>query len=148
MSENSQLPHTDDDDLLPSERGANVDGCQIAYLYRTPAVNSMVVGRHIGLLNRIIVERITQLNNPVAPYSTFCVGHSLGAHVCGFMGKTTNEYLPQDQRLTRIIAMDPAGKTFSGTKYISTARSALGIFSVQLLRAGEFVYIWLLPPDG
>ena len=71
----------------------------------------MLVGTHIGLLNGIIGKRITQLGDQnVAKYSTFCVGHSLGAHVCGFMGQTTNKF-PQLPMLTRIIAMDPAGKS-------------------------------------
>ena len=113
LSENLQLPHTDDS-LLTSERGGFLfEGCSriLPQNYQTPAVNTMVVGRHLGLLNQIIGDRISQKNQFIqdAQYSTFCVGHSLGAHVCGFMGKTTNTY--QIPSLTRIIAMDPAGKT-------------------------------------
>ena len=44
-------------------------------------------------------------------YKTFCVGHSLGAHVCGFMGKSGNEMLGDSTKaLDRIIGLDPAGK--------------------------------------
>ena len=40
------------------------------------------------------------------PTKTFCVGHSLGAHVCGFMGRES------DVQLDKIIGMDPAGPIF------------------------------------
>ena len=105
------MPYTDDD-LLPSERGFLVPGCFVPG-YFTPAVNTMVIGRHLGLLNRLIGYRIAEqadLTNPGGQYRTFCVGHSLGSHVCGFMGKATNGY-QQLPKLTRIIAMDPAGKS-------------------------------------
>ena len=44
-------------------------------------------------------------------YKTFCLGHSLGAHVCGFMGNSGNEILGNGKKaLDRIIGLDPAGK--------------------------------------
>ena len=43
-------------------------------------------------------------------HKTFCVGVSLGAHVCGFMGTYGNELLGDGTKaLDRIIALDPAG---------------------------------------
>ena len=42
----------------------------------------------------------------ILPTKTFCVGHSLGAHVCGFMGRES------DVQLDKIIGMDPAGPIF------------------------------------
>ena len=53
-------------------------------------------------------DRITKLH-----HNTICIGHSLGAHVCGFMGNTGNELLGDDKKaLDRIIALDPAGNYF------------------------------------
>ena len=50
-------------------------------------------------------------NDSIKPHhETICVGHSLGAHVCGFMGNTGNALLGDDTKaLDRIIALDPAG---------------------------------------
>ena len=43
-------------------------------------------------------------------HKTFCVGHDLGAHACGFMGRTGNEFLKDGKKaLDRIIALDPSG---------------------------------------
>ena len=43
-------------------------------------------------------------------HKTFCIGVSLGAHVCGFMGTSGNELLGDGTKaLDRIIALDPAG---------------------------------------
>ena len=68
--------------------------------YGIEAANTWPVGRHLAILNsrlRNLVDLSTK---------TFCVGHSLGAHVCGFMGRES------DVQLDKIIGMDPAGPIF------------------------------------
>jgi pimeloyl-ACP methyl ester carboxylesterase len=40
----------------------------------------------------------------------WCVGHSLGSHVCGHTGMR----MPTNQRLGRVTGMDPAGPLFEG----------------------------------
>ena len=62
----------------------------------------MAVGSLVGQLTRIIVERVSSGST-----KTFCISFSLGAHLCGFIGK---EY-----KLTGIIAMDPAKPIFEGS---------------------------------
>ena len=100
------LPHTIEP-LPSSDRGFPFDICSIgggAFIYGYAAANTWPVGRHLGLLNKVI----TKLRGSLPGFTggtttrTLCVGHSLGAHVCGFMGKTTT--------VDRIIGMDPAGK--------------------------------------
>ena len=95
------LPHTIET-LSSSDRGFPVNVCTVggpAIIYGRAAANTWPVGRHLGLLNNKINEiRGTR----TVTTRTLCLGHSLGAHVCGFMGKTTS--------VDRIIGMDPAGK--------------------------------------
>jgi len=59
----------------------------------------MVTGHLLGTLTSWIVEYTS-----TPDLKSFCIGHSLGAHVCGFAGKT--------RRLTGIIGLDPAGPIF------------------------------------
>ena len=59
----------------------------------------MIVGHALGKLTESIVSSSEERN-----LKTFCVGHSLGSHVCGFTGKT--------KKLDGIIALDPAGPNF------------------------------------
>ena len=53
--------------------------------YKQAALNTMAVGNVIG-------ELVKHIKNGVAqdiPYTTFCIGLSLGAHTCGFIGKSS-----------------------------------------------------------
>ena len=60
----------------------------------------MVVGNALGKLTESLYSFAA---NDVL--KTFCIGHSLGAHVCGFAGKT--------RILDGIIGLDPAGPIFN-----------------------------------
>lgn len=59
----------------------------------------MVIGHVIGKLSEYLYESATN-----GVLKTFCIGHSAGAHVCGFAGKT--------RILDGIIGLDPAGPIF------------------------------------
>ena len=67
--------------------------------YSRAASNTMIVGHALGNL----AESITSFSE-AQNVKIFCVGHSLGSHVCGFTGKT--------KKLDGIIAIDPAGPNF------------------------------------
>ena len=98
------LPHVIEA-LSSSDRGFVVNICTfgpLAFVYGHAAANTWPVGRHLGLLNGRINEQRIKLKLTGFTTRTLCVGHSLGAHVCGFMGKETH--------VDRIIGMDPAGK--------------------------------------
>ena len=65
--------------------------------YLSSASTTMVIGE---MLNRLARSMRTE----IADIKTFCIGHSLGAHICGFSGKRN----PLDV----IIGIDPAGPIF------------------------------------
>ena len=62
----------------------------------------MVTGHLLGTLTNWIVSPYG--DEWVPNLKSFCIGHSLGAHVCGFTGKA--------RKLTGIIGLDPAGPIF------------------------------------
>ena len=78
--------------------------------YGLPAANTWTVGRHLALLNNQINPGI---GNGIRPnLKSICVGHSLGSHVCGFMGKEIKKIQGNCFKLNKIIGMDPAGPIF------------------------------------
>jgi len=64
--------------------------------YITAAKNVITVGNKTAQL-------LSQLN--INPMLTHCIGHSLGAHCCGVLGKII--------KINRITGMDPAGPGFA-----------------------------------
>ena len=67
--------------------------------YSRASSTTMIVGNALGELMNSIYSFAEKEN-----VKSFCVGHSLGSHVCGFTGKT--------KQLDGIIAIDPAGPDF------------------------------------
>ena len=103
--------------------------------YKQAALNAMVVGNIVGELDKHIRNGLAKDET----YTTFCIGLSLGAHVCGFIGKsskmvinrkkspiilTTKRRLILTQgihvstliviyiQIDKIVALDPAGPIF------------------------------------
>jgi len=84
--------------------------------YHQAAANT----RYVGAALAIVTENIRKIKTPM---TTHCIGHSLGAHVCGFLGKTLHTM--GAEKLNRITGLDPAGPLFLDSKLTvgMTARS-------------------------
>ena len=83
-----------------------------SYVYNPASANTRYVG--------VATERIIRQLNQEDDIYIHCIGHSLGAHTCGFLGnaiKDDESY--KKASLDRITAMDPAGPNF----YTDSARS-------------------------
>jgi len=81
------------------KEGAALD--LVGLIYDQAAANT----RYVGIATARIVDQLRKLK----PKTRFhCIGHSLGAHICGFLGKET--------AIDRISGLDPAGPLFSGSK--------------------------------
>ncbi|CAF0991636.1 unnamed protein product [Rotaria magnacalcarata] len=76
-------------------------------LYPNAVANIRLVGRQVGLL----LKKLHDLKG-ISYDRMHCIGHSLGAHACGF---TSNAV---ENQLARISGLDPAGPFFAGKKTI------------------------------
>ncbi|CAH1787740.1 unnamed protein product [Owenia fusiformis] len=72
----------------------------IRELYGAAATNTQLVGH---MIYSVLKQKNVNMGN------VHCIGHSLGAHVCGFLGKSAGE-----KTIGRISGMDPAGPKFEG----------------------------------
>jgi len=78
------------------------NGSQIAF-YPQAVANTMMVGANIA---RLIKQFIRIYRNTENDFTV--VGHSLGAHISGFVGKQF-----QTKKIRNIIGLDPAGPMFT-----------------------------------
>ncbi|CAN7993870.1 unnamed protein product [Ixodes hexagonus] len=85
--------------------------------YVFAAGNSALVGRELSLLTQRLAE-----TNGLNSSTVHCVGHSLGAHACGFFGRhfknKTGLYIG------RITALDAAGPLFRDTNVFVSSEDA------------------------
>ena len=99
----------------------------------------MVIGHALGKLTESIYSASSKQN-----VKSFCVGHSLGGHVCGFSGKT--------KQLDGIIAIDPAGPIFvsnskekrlnrGDAKFVQALHIDAGEFGINQAVADEDIYV-------
>ena len=80
--------------------------------YWQAAANTRYMGVSVARLLSSVVDKITILsNNPSYHLSFHCIGHSLGAHICGFTGQTLKTI--SHIVLRRISGLDPAGPLFA-----------------------------------
>lgn len=73
--------------------------------YPTSAGYSKDLGGYIAKLMKELNETMG-----VPYYNMHCIGHSLGAHICGFAGKYINSI---NYTISRITGLDPAGPLFT-----------------------------------
>lgn len=86
--------------------------------YPQAASNTRVVGKELAIINNNLLKA------GASPSQIWCIGHSLGAHLCGHAGRRTH--------MARITGMDPAGPWFENSDYTN----GLGP------DAADFVDVW------
>ena len=89
--------------------------------------------RRTGALVANFIQRLQNVTD-ISPNTVHCIGHSLGAHTCGFVGKHL-----QSTKLEQISGLDPAGPGF--TKNDSNSRldpSDATLVTVEHTKAGIF----------
>jgi len=74
--------------------------------YNQAAMNT----RTAGAMTALVYQNLLRVAGSAAT-RMWCVGHSLGSHVCGHTGMK----MPNNQKLGRITGLDPAGPTFEGS---------------------------------
>ena len=91
--------------------------------YHQAAANTRYVGAALALVTQ-------NIRNIKTPLTIHCIGHSLGAHACGFLGKAlaTLSAPPLD----RITGLDPAGPLFLKSKIASGMEPMPGSTSARL----------------
>ena len=78
--------------------------------YPVAAVNTWPVGNVLAYVTDNLAKNV-----PEKKISAICIGHSLGAHLCGFFGKMLKKLKPTI-RLDKIIGLDPAGPIFENAQ--------------------------------
>ena len=87
--------------------------------YGIAAVTTWSIGNILGYVHQSILGK----NKSNLNIKTFCIGHSLGSHVCGFFGKMTKRLMRSDDySLEKIIGLDPAGPLFDYVDHNTTLR--------------------------
>ncbi|KAI3381134.1 hypothetical protein SNEBB_007546 [Seison nebaliae] len=82
------------------------------YNYYDAADRTKSVGTAIGelLIDRQNAETINSGNDFIK--TIHCIGHSLGAHICGFISKEIKKISSGKYKFRRITGLDPAGPSF------------------------------------
>jgi hypothetical protein len=81
------------------------------------------------------------------PLYTHCAGHSLGGHVCGFVGKLLKAATtPKQPMFDRISAMDPAGPLFFND--VAYPFHNLNVTSASRLERFDAILVDVIHTDG
>lgn len=90
-----------------------------------------------NILGDFIVELHKECGIPINKFNL--IGHSLGAHVSAFAGKRV--YNVTNEKIAKIIALDPAGPLFSGREEDRrlSKNDAVGVFVLHT-DGGKFGY--------
>ncbi|XP_012233169.2 pancreatic lipase-related protein 2-like [Linepithema humile] len=77
-----------------------------------PYTQAVANTRLVGAMTARLAAQLIEIGD-LSPAKTHCIGHSLGAHTCGYVGYTMrNQYR---YKLGRITGLDPAEPHFSNT---------------------------------
>ena len=80
--------------------------------YYQAAANTRYMGVSVARVLFSFMDKLSILtNHPNHPMVFHCIGHSLGAHICGFAGQTLKTI--SHIVLNRISGLDPAGPMFA-----------------------------------
>ena len=75
---------TDNDELPNRQSSASRTMACLTSSYKQASLNAMVVGNVVGELVKHVKNEHADIQ-----YETICIGLSLGAHTCGFIGKSS-----------------------------------------------------------
>lgn len=81
------------------------------FYYYQAATNTRYMGVAVAKMLDSITNILETTTNKVTNINLHCVGHSLGAHICGFTGATLHTI--SHVSLQRISGLDPAGPMFA-----------------------------------
>jgi len=82
------------------------------FYYYQAAANTRYMGVAVAKMLINIVDDVNLATNSIDhAFSFHCIGHSLGAHICGFLGKNLQNLTHFSLR--RISGLDPAGPLFA-----------------------------------
>lgn len=116
--------------------GANVGVFNLDY--PKAVQNTRVVG---DALAQLIYKNILQQNPEyLAQNNLHCIGHSLGSHICGYVGKNLKKYSQNQQILKRISGLDPAGPYFENLDAIVRLDKNDAIFVDSIHTDGKPLY--------
>ena len=80
--------------------------------YYQAAANTRYMGVSVAKVLSSIMDKLAIVSNHLNyPLAFHCIGHSLGAHICGFTGQTLKS--TSHIVLRRISGLDPAGPMFA-----------------------------------
>ena len=88
------------------KKGASSNLWDLIGSYNKAAANT----RYIGLATHRSIQCL-QTKNRLPKLEVHCIGHSLGAHVCGFVGNALES--STGSKMFRVTGLDPAGPQFT-----------------------------------
>ena len=115
------------------------------FYYYQAAANTRYMGVCLArVLDVITTSLATSTNRLDTKVKLHCVGHSLGAHICGFAGATLQTV--SHARLDRISGLDPAGPLFAVD--VPYPFNWLDIAATARLNRGDAQFVDVIHTDG
>ena len=96
--------------------------------YAVAAANIWPIGNIVAYVNHEIIGLVNRGKDSIP---TYCIGHSLGSHLCGFFFKQTRVLKSNVQRV-KIIGLDPAGVIFPDKEMSGKTNGEMYEFGLRL----------------